>query len=359
MQASVVASTGERDRRRHWLCRERVNAILRVPWPVRAKAVENTTRLLMRHADALAGRHVLVVGADDPSLCQLPVASVTLHGDDASVPAVDAALLPTVPEPCDLVVVILPKSREQLAFWLAAVRGQLNTKTEVWLVGAANGGVRGGVTTLETLADEAASQFDSARHCKLFSSTLSPAPFVLAEHEQVWSLDGLAIVSYPGVFSHGRLDAGSALLLDTLPAAGLAGAVLDVGCGAGVLSAVLAQRGARVTAVDVSAAAVAATQQTLQRNGLDGAVRLSDLYAAVDGTFDVIVTNPPFHDGTRRTTDITRRLIAEAPARLRAQGELWLVANQGLPYGDWLREAFAAVEVAAENRHFRVWRAWR
>src|SRR5690606_35019253 len=258
--------------------------------------------------------------------------------DDVSVPAVAAALMPTVSEPCDLVVVILPKSREQLAFWLAAVRGQLNAKTEVWLVGAANGGVRGGVTTLETLADEAASQFNSARHCKVFSSTLSPAPFVLAEHEQVWSLDDLAIVSYPGVFSHGRLDAGSALLLATLPA-GLAGAVLDVGCGAGVISAVLSQRGARVTAVDVSAAAVAATQQTLQRNGLDGTVQLSDLYAAVDGTFDVIVTNPPFHDGTRRTTDITRRLIAEAPARLRAQGELWLVANQGLPYGEWLREA--------------------
>src|SRR5690606_19544899 len=140
--------------------------------------------------------------------------------DDVSVPAVAAALMPTVSEPCDLVVVILPKSREQLAFWLAAVRGQLNAKTEVWLVGAANGGVRGGVTTLETLADEAASQFDSARHCKVFSCTLSPAPFVLTEHEQVWSLDDLAIVSYPGVFSHGRLDAGSALLLATLPAAG-------------------------------------------------------------------------------------------------------------------------------------------
>lgn len=313
----------------------------------------------MRHADALAGRHVLVVGADDPSLGQLPAARVTLHGDDASVPAVAATLLPTVPEPCDLVVVILPKSREQLAFWLAAVRGQLSTTTEVWLVGAANGGVRGGVTTLETLADEAASQFDSARHCKVFSSTLSPAPFVLAEHEQVWSLDDLAIVSYPGVFSHGRLDAGSALLLATLPAAGLAGAVLDMGCGAGVISVTLAQRGARVTAVDVSAAAVAATRQTLQRNGLDGTVWLSDLYSAVDGTFDVIVTNPPFHDGTRRTTDITRRLITEAPARLRGNGELWLVANQGLPYGDWLREAFARVEVAAENRHFRVWHAWR
>lgn len=313
----------------------------------------------MRHADTLADRHVLVVGADDPSLCQLPALSLALQGDDASVPGVAATLLPTLPVPCDLVVVILPKSREQLAFWLAAVCGQLQTTTEVWLVGAANGGVRGGVSTLETLADEPASQFDSARHCKLFSSSLSPASFMLSDHEQRWALDGLSIVSYPGVFSHGRLDAGSALLLDTLPADGFSGAVLDVGCGAGVISATLAKRGARVTAVDVSAAAVAATRQTLQRNGLEGMVLLSDLYAAVDGSFDVIVTNPPFHDGTRRTTDITRRLIAEAPARLRAHGELWLVANQGLPYGDWLRDAFARVEVAAENRHFRVWRAWR
>ncbi len=44
----------------------------------------------------------------------------------------------------------------------------------------------------------------------------------------------LKVISLPGVFSHGRLDRGSALLLehlDKLPS----GHLLDFGCGAGVL----------------------------------------------------------------------------------------------------------------------------
>ena len=62
----------------------------------------------------------------------------------------------------------------------------------------------------------------------------------LAEIFEVPLADGpLKVVSLPGVFSHGRLDRGTALLLehlDKLPS----GHLLDFGCGAGVLGAALA-----------------------------------------------------------------------------------------------------------------------
>lgn len=336
--------------------------------------MENTTRMLQRHQSALSTRHVLYVGADDVALKELPALSSHIHSDDSSLFAENASMLPVLPAPSDdnnelvdLCVVILPKSREQLAFWLASVAGQIRQPMEVWLVGASNGGVRGGVTTLTQFADDIA-QFDSARHCKVFSSLLNPANFSLQQFEKKWTCDGFSktaslapfhVSSFPGVFSHGRPDPGTDLLLATLAPLTLRGSALDVGCGAGVISVALAQKGCEVTAVDVSATAVYATRQTTQENDHNVTVLCSDIFHHVNGRFDQIVTNPPFHDGTRRTTAVSQRLIEQAPQYLTAKGVLWLVANQGLPYGDWLRGAFTSVEVAAENKHFRVWRAQR
>ena len=77
-------------------------------------------------------------------------------------------------------------------------------------------------------------------------------------------------------------------------------AVLEVGCGSGTISMVAAKGGATVTAIDISPEACAATRNNAATNGLDLQVLESDLFAAVDGTFDIVVVTPPFfrHDPT-------------------------------------------------------------
>ncbi len=109
--------------------------------------------------------------------------------------------------------------------------------------------------------------------------------------------------------------------------------------------------------MDVSSAAVFSTTASLQANGLSAQVRLGDLYQGMTGPFRTIVTNPPFHDGLERSVTVTQRLISGAPKLLAAHGELLLVANRGLPYADWLHEAFNQVSVLQDNRQFRVWAA--
>ena len=136
--------------------------------------------------------------------------------------------------------------------------------------------------------------------------------------------------------------------------------VLDMGCGYGLLSACLARAGARVTSVDRSATAVAATTDTLAANGLAGQVRGGDLYQPVTGErFHEIWTNPPFHEGIRRTLDVSARLIRGAPEHLYADGALTLVCNHGLSYDVLLREAFRRVELLRQTGRFLVYRAWR
>jgi methylase of polypeptide subunit release factors len=77
------------------------------------------------------------------------------------------------------------------------------------------------------------------------------------------------------------------------------GALLEIGCGAGVTAVTAALEGCRsVVAVDVSAAAVENTRRNAARHGVDDRVRVlrSDMFAALDETerFDVIYWNSNF-----------------------------------------------------------------
>ena len=322
--------------------------------------MENTTQLLLRQSDALAGRNVLVVDANDPALKTLAVdATVHLHADDYTIGAQQWSPAPTVPEGTDLLVLPLPKSTDRLRFLLNWLAGEITEPTELWLIGPAKGGIRGALKYLDAHVDESVLE-DSARHCKLYSGLLQPGEKQsLKAWGTVLEVADQEAISYPGVFSHGRLDEGSALLLAAMEAhtLGKPGKVIDVGCGAGVISVWLARQGWQVQGVDVSASAVAASTDSLARNGLQGRVMGGDLFSPIQGRVDMVVTNPPFHDRRQRTTDITRRLIAEAPSHLKSGGVLWLVANRELPYVQWLDDAFSHVQVASETTRFRVYRA--
>ena len=168
---------------------------------------------------------------------------------------------------------------------------------------------------------------------------------------------GLTVVAHGGVFAGPRLDPGTRLLLRTLPSPTAALDAIDLACGSGLIAAVLARAGHRVTAVDVSAAAIASTRATLAANGLSATVVRSDgLIALADAAADLIVCNPPFHLGASKDSTPAMGMLADAGRVLRAGGELWCVYNAHLPYLPTLRAAVGPTLVAARNRDFIVTR---
>jgi 16S rRNA (guanine1207-N2)-methyltransferase len=115
-----------------------------------------------------------------------------------------------------------------------------------------------------------------------------------------------------------------------------------------------------VIATDCAAAAIASTHATAAANGVDPRieVRREDAAAGVpDASVDLVLCNPPFHDGGPVSTDATHRMFAAAARVLRPGGELWCVWNSHLRYRPALERLIGPTEQATRDLRFTVTRS--
>ena len=173
----------------------------------------------------------------------------------------------------------------------------------------------------------------------------------------------LEVVTASGVFSHGRLDLGTQVLLREVPDPPDGGNLLDLGCGWGPISLALAEAAPRATvwALDVNERALDLTQRNATSLGLAGvrAVRAEDV--PEDVTFDAIWSNPPIRVGKAVLHDLLRTWLP----RLAPHGEAYLVVQKNLgadSLARWLTEELGetfTVDRAASAKGFRVLRVGR
>ena len=167
------------------------------------------------------------------------------------------------------------------------------------------------------------------------------------------------LVSRPGVFAWDRLDDGTAALIRMMEIH-TAATILDLGCGTGLLAVAAARRGAQVTAVDADLRAVESTRRTLEANQVHGEVLISDCAQAVLGRrFDVVLCNPPFHQGAGVEYEVARQMTCDAATVLRPGGRLYLVSNAFIRYEREMTGRFTRVEEIFNDRRYRVLRATR
>jgi len=279
----------------------------------------------------------------------------------------EAEAAPWPPETeVDAAALRLPKGREALRMTLHAVLSRVRPGGALWLYGHNDEGVRSAGRTLAELADDVRTA-DTRRHCRVWEARRGGTvlrgrlddwaeSFEVALPEAAGS-GRIRLVSFPGCFAHGRLDPGSALLLEAVPPLAEGASALDFGCGVGVVALALrrASPGARVAGCDVDALALEAARRNLPGAGLHLGPGLAALPPGA--RFDAIASNPPFHRGVTRDTHALEALAAGAPGFLHPGGALWLVAQRTLPLPRWLSPAFARVDCVRERGGFRVWRA--
>jgi 16S rRNA (guanine1207-N2)-methyltransferase len=170
----------------------------------------------------------------------------------------------------------------------------------------------------------------------------------------------LALATDSGVFSPGRLDPGTRLLLDVAPAPPASGDLLDLGCGYGALALVLASRApaARVWAVDTNRRAIALCEQNARRAGLANVrcvavTGVSPDDARLPGSYDLIWSNPPIRIGKAAL----HALLAGWLARLTPGAAAYLVVQRNLGSDSlqrWLESAGWTAGRFAARAGYRV-----
>lgn len=190
---------------------------------------------------------------------------------------------------------------------------------------------------------------------------VAPERYVLTTDlvPEAWAHD-VEIWSYPGVFSQTRLDMGTRLLIANLPSAPPGATIVDLGCGAGILGLAMARRkpDARIILVDDSFLAVRSAEETLSRNSVTAEVYPDDGLSRFEpGSIDVVVSNPPIHDGGVFDIEESIRLLRQAATALRKPGSVRVVAVHGANLGPQLQALFPRVSRVASDRRFTVWSA--
>jgi 16S rRNA (guanine1207-N2)-methyltransferase len=137
----------------------------------------------------------------------------------------------------------------------------------------------------------------------------------------------LGLATDAGVFSPGRLDPGTRLLLEESPAPPASGDLLDLGCGYGPIACVLAARspGATVWAVDVNERALELCARNARAAGRQNVHCVTPGDASVPARFAAIWSNPPVRIGK----DALHALLGQWLARLGPGGSASHAASGG------------------------------
>ena len=263
-------------------------------------------------------------------------------------------------EKFDCVVIYYPKAKPLAGYLFQLAATHLNQGGELFIVGENKGGVKSVPKQLPAYFSSV-NKVDNARHCLLYVAELTEqAPAVnvqdwVTEYELETPQGSVKVCNLAGVFSQKQLDKGSELLLENLVE--VKGRVLDFGCGAGVLTAAMLKRQPElnVDCVDINAMALASCQMTMAANGVKANVYASDGYSDIQGKFDAVISNPPFHDGLKATTDIAERFVKDSATALTRGGIFQIVANRHLPYSEVIASHFGEVNACAENNKYKIY----
>ena len=181
------------------------------------------------------------------------------------------------------------------------------------------------------------SVIDKCREAILYSCKTNTEKNKWTSREKLVEVDAIgaeiSMKTRPGVFAHGRVDTGGLALYETVELQP-GEKVLELGCGAGLSSLLLARKFASRKAsfhlVDSDVRAIECTKKNIEENGFENITcELSDQFESEE-VFDVIIGNPPYYANHR----IAEYFIETAARHLADNGRLYIVSKHANQIGE-------------------------
>jgi 23S rRNA (guanine1835-N2)-methyltransferase len=287
----------------------------------------------------------------------IDVAAVTLL-DSLSVPDISVT-------PLDLVVIKAPRTLALLEDELIRLAPCLNAQTQVIVAGMVKAMPSSVWQLLERLWGPTTTALAVKKAKLIFVTPTRLAAVGKSPYPVCYPLEGTThrLCNHANVFSRDSLDIGTRLLLQHLPQHLGEREVIDLGCGNGVVGLLVAERNpqARLHFVDESFMAVASARENFSRNlgaGREARFHVGDaLSDFVPASADLILCNPPFHQGSAVGDHIARHMFQQSRRVLRKGGELWVIGNRHLGYHQTLKQLFGNCQLVAANAKFVILRA--
>lgn len=280
----------------------------------------------------------------------------------------------------DGVIIYWPKSKKHGLMLSEFATSQLTEKGILLIVGDNKGGIKSAGKLLDK-GGIPTQKLDSARHCTLLSGGKSESANEFDLSSQInrycitYESTQIQLQTLPGAFSSDGLDPGTELLLADLPMlfepllkakkdATRKIHILDFACGNGVIGLALAKYfeqhsvAYHLTLSDVNAIALQCAEESIVLNQLSKdniSVISSDGLNQITEKFDYIVSNPPFHSGTKTDYSISEQFFRHAKQKLLPSGKLRIVANRFLKYPDQLESVYGNLKIITKNSKFSVY----
>ena len=162
---------------------------------------------------------------------------------------------------------------------------------------------------------------------------------------------------YLGVFSAGHIDYATQFFLEHIEVKETDKCVLDLASGNGIIANEVYKQlpEAEIHLMDDSFVAVSSAKLNIKGENIIHHFN-NELSIFDDNTFDLIVTNPPFHFEYEINIQIPLELFKGCYRCLKIGGSLQIVANKHLNYKIHLEPIFKSVTVIAEDKKFIVYK---
>lgn len=270
-----------------------------------------------------------------------------------------------------LVLIKIPKTLALLEHQLAGLAGHINQDSVVIAAGMVKSIHRSTLElfdnylgrTVTSLARKKA-RLIFPELDKLVAGTAPASPYPTSYQ---WDETGITLSNHANVFSREQLDIGARAMLQVIDKLPQSAHIVDLGCGNGILgiSAKLAQPSARLSFVDESYMAIASARlnwqqasKQMQPGAADAEFYANDCLDGLDlEAPELILCNPPFHQGHAIGDHIAWRMFKQSFDCLRPGGQLWIVGNKHLQYQAKLKRLFGACTEHYSDKKFVVYSA--